>query len=167
MSPTLAHRRPTMDWTGTRVLDAKAGDPAGWAECGVCGRKIRWVHMLEHCDYHRPIAVGCCCARRLCNGYDAAGAEREFRSRVSRREKFLDRAKWKTSKRNPNNLWRCVRTPGGNNATVTAFLNEAGEYMVFLAASETDKWCDSIGYETQAEAMARAFWLIEKLSAGE
>lgn len=164
--PIPVRRRPTMDWACEHVLDAMVGDSDAMAACEVCGTRIRWVHVLSHVDYHRPIEVGGCCAERLCCDYDAAGAERKMKSRVGRRERFLDRGKWKRSRRNPDNLWRLARTPQNGTVTVTVFVRD-DRFCVYLAAGKDDRWCDGENFETQRGAMQYAFDLIEKLRCGE
>jgi hypothetical protein len=162
MPPLPVQRRPGMNWNCVEVLDAQAGDPQGTANCEFCGTLIRWIHVLKHDDYHRAVEAGCCCAARLCNEYDAAAAERELKNRMDRRLRFVNSAKWKRSKRNPENIWRKVRTPEDGVLLVTVFLQE-GRYLIYVAAKDSDRYCHWQKYESQSQAMAGAFELVERL----
>jgi hypothetical protein len=148
-----------MDWTCREVLDAKAVAPDGVAKCEFCGTKIRWIHVLEHDDYHRSVETGCCCASRLCFDYDAEAAEREIKNRVSRLMRFVDPRRWTRSRANPENIWRWVRLSKRRKERVTVYLKN-GEYGIYLSgASHFDR------YGSQAEAKNMAFELVEQLKS--
>lgn len=153
-------RRPTSDWTCREVLDAKAIDPPEKSACEFCGTSIRWIHVLEHDDYHRSVEAGCCCAAKLCFDYDAVGAERELKNRTGRLMRFVDLRKWKRSRRNPENIWRRVRVPDGE-LTVTVFLKE-GSYMIYVAGPSSYRYCHWEAYTSQSEALTVAFELVEQ-----
>ena len=155
--------RPKTEWTCSKVLDAKAGDPDGSAACEFCNTKIRWVHLLEHNDYHRPVEAGVCCAARLCWDYDADAAEREVKNRAARQQTFLDRRKWKPSKRKPGNIWRKVNTERFGKVTVTVFRRADGKHSVYIAGGGDEKHCDAMRFSDQDAALKRAFFLVEKL----
>ena len=67
----------------------------------MCGRQIiRYVHRMLHPAY-RSLGVGCVCAGKMEGDPDGARRrEREFKSKMQRRENFSKRI-WKTS-RNSN-----------------------------------------------------------------
>src|SRR5262245_48839677 len=110
------------DWTFREIVDAKADSPTGVSNCERCGRSIRWVHVLARSQDGSHLYVGCCCAVRLCDDYDAKAAERKAKNRAQRKHRFLDLAHWKISRNNPANFWRTVRAPDLGKINVTVFL---------------------------------------------
>ncbi|HKB36120.1 MAG TPA: hypothetical protein VKD72_06680, partial [Gemmataceae bacterium] len=114
---------------------------------------------MEGLDWHRTIEAGCCCALRLCYGYDAEEAERKFKNRMDRLERFMNARKWKQSRNNPDNIWRDIRLPSGAKLKVTIF-KKAGRFGVYFEPPHWDK------YDTQVEAMRAAFELVESLRPG-
>ena len=163
MPPIPIRCRPGTDWTCREVLDANAIDPTGRSSCEFCGTRIRWIHVLEHDNYHRTVEAGCCCAARLCFEYNAEGAEREAKNRAGRTMRFVDPRRWARSKSNPENIWRFARLPDGRKVRVTVFLKD-GRYSIYLAGREvSDRFCHWEKYASQAEAVSVAFELIEKL----
>lgn len=160
--PRAGSALPDSDWTCRAVRDAKEGDASGAARCEFCGTKIRWVHVLEHDEHHGAVDAGCCCAERLCFDYDATGAERGARNAAAQRVRFLDRARWKNSRRNPDNIWRDVNVPGIGRVKVTVFQNERG-YCVFVAGKGEDRYCDPARFRTQSAALERAWELVLQL----
>lgn len=156
-------RRPKSDWTCREVLDATVVEPRGHSECEFCGHRLRWIHVLEHDEYHRSVHAGCCCAMRLCFEYDAEGAEQEAKNRAGRLMRFVDRRRWRTSRRNPENIVRSVKLPDKRQVNITVFLKE-GRYMIFLDFPKSgEKECHWAHCATQEEAMALAFERVEKL----
>lgn len=155
--------RPESDWTCREVLDAKAVDPAGQSQCEFCGTAIRWIHVLEHDDYHRAVETGCCCAIRLCFDYDAETAERELKNRTARLTRFVDPRRWKRSINNPENIWRFVRCANGSKIRVTVFMRD-GSYGICIAAMKGDgRRFHPERYGSQAEAKSIAFELVDGL----
>ena len=138
--------------------DTEENTPLGYARCELCNTKIRWVHILEHDDYFRPIQTGCCCALRLCNDYDAEAAEKELKSQLARRQRFLDPRKWEPSRKTPDNFVRRLRVPAKGIATV--FIKYE-KYQVFVAIGG-DKECRWTNCSTPQEAMTIAFDLVEE-----
>lgn len=129
--------------------------------CEFCGTRIRWIHVLAHDDYHRTVEAGRCCAAKFCFDYDAEATERELKNRTSRLMRFVDPSKWKRSMRNPENIWRRIRTSEGL-VTVTVFLKEA-RYMIYFVGKGDDRHCHSEKFGCQSEAKHVAFELIEQL----
>ncbi len=155
--------RPETDWTCRELLDAQAIDPLGKCACEFCGTSIRWIHVLEHDDYHRSMRAGCCCAVRLCFDYDAEAAERELKNRMGRLMRFVDLRRWNRSRSNPENIWRWVRLSDRNKVRVTVFLKD-GRYAICLAGRKDDDCYFHWGrYATQSEATSVAFELVERL----
>ena len=140
------------DWTCDKVIDGKTLSAA----CDFCGTAIRFIHILEHHEYDHTLEAGCCCAARLCSGYDASDAEREMKNRVNRLMSFTDLSKWHRSQSNPANVWRWVKITGRKKFRVTVFLKD-GWYMTFV-----DSECDWEKFKTQGEAMDSAFELVEE-----
>lgn len=167
MPPVPKRRRPTANWTCREVLDANVIEPDDIAKCDFCDRRIRWIHVLEHDDWHRSMQAGCCCAMRLCHGYDAEGAERELKNRAGRLMRFVDLRRWRPSRTNPENIVRTVKMPDGRNVKVTVFLKD-GRYMVYLGyRKSSDNYCHWGKYASQSEALAVAFQLIEEKKSAE
>lgn len=153
--------RPRMNWTCREVLDARM-DGAGVQACEVCGTRIRWVHVIEHEGWPVPLDVGRCCAARLCNGYDVEAAEREFRNRQARKQRFLTKG-WRQSRRNPENLWRLVNSATSGKVTVTVYCGHDGFYGVCVARPRGEVQFDGSRFEQRTAALNRAFDLIEQL----
>ncbi len=61
-------RRPATGWKLTAVFDLNKEDPLGldWVTCWICSQPLRYVHVVEHADWPRPLTVGRTCAERLC-----------------------------------------------------------------------------------------------------
>ncbi len=118
---------PHKDWSCIDVIDLRAnGEPASetdYANCQMCGQeKLRYVHIMEHSDYHRTLEVGCVCAEKMTEDYlTPKKRESHLRNRASRRSRWLKLRGWKISKKgNPyinigdfnlviyssGNLWR-------------------------------------------------------------
>ena len=61
---------PHKGWSCIDVIDLR-GDGAGSDEtsyetCQMCGHeKIRYVHVMEHCDLEDSLRVGCVCAEKM------------------------------------------------------------------------------------------------------
>src|SRR5262249_50716709 len=91
---------PHKGWEVVNVIDLE-GD---YQTCEKCGHeRIRYVHIMEHPEFPRPLRVGCVCAEKMCEGYNAKGRERDLKNRADRRRRWLNR-KWKWSAK--GNPWR-------------------------------------------------------------
>lgn len=154
--------RPNSDWNCRELLDAKAVNTDGESRCEFCGTRIRWIHILEHDDWHRPIETGCCCAARLCFEYDAKSAERNAKNRLGRYSRFIESRRWNRSNTNPANVWRWVKLPDGRRVRVTIFF-KSGKYGIYIVNKENDddKFCPWDRYSSKDDAMAVAFEVIE------
>lgn len=60
-------------------------------QCEMCGKeKIRYVHLLEHPDYHGEIRVGCVCASKMIDDYvNPQEREKDLKNRINRKKNFL------------------------------------------------------------------------------
>ncbi len=152
---------PKMGWSCREVIDAKL-DEASKKACDVCGTRIRWVHVVEHGDYHGSLEVGRCCVQRMCEGYDAEAAEREIRNRSSRRQRFLEQSAWKRSRQNEENIWRRVQIPDEGTVTITVYQTK-GRFAVCFAGKGDDRFFDRVRSATRESAMNRAFHMVECL----
>ena len=155
--------RPENDWTCREVLDAKVIDPLGKFACEFCGTSIRWIHVLEHDDYHCSMRAGCCCAVRLCFDYDAEAAEQELKNHTVRLMRFVDLRRWNRSRPNPENIWRWVRLPDRKNVRVTVFLKDGRYGVCHAGRKDGDCYFHWEKYATQSEALSVAFELVERL----
>lgn len=151
---------PETDWTPKKILDAKVKDAQKKFACEFCGRRLRWLHIIEHVDYHRPATAGCCCAAHRCYDYDAAEAERECKNRAGRLMRFVDLRRWKPSRSNPDNVWRWVKLSGKKKLRVTVF-PKWGRYSVSVADPNQKPYFHPEKYASQIEAMKSAFDQIE------
>jgi hypothetical protein len=142
------------------VVDSRAVYPGRTVRCEFCRTRIRWIHVLEHDDYPRTLAAGCCCAARLCYGYDAGDAEREAINRACRLLRFTNLSRWTQSRNNSGNIWRMVRTPDGRDVRVTVFVKWPRSGVSLARGGDR---CDyhSETFASQSEAMRGAFDWIE------
>lgn len=87
---------PHKGWTCISVEDLEAPD----AVCEMCEvQEIRYVHHMEHPGYTGTLAVGCVCAEKMEDDYEAPRRrERHMRNAAQRRGRWLDR-KWKISQK--------------------------------------------------------------------
>ena len=87
---------PHKGWRCVSVDDLGAPD----AICAMCEmQEIRYVHYMQHSSFHEILGVGCVCAARLEDDYDAPDQrERALRNAAQRRSRWLDR-NWQTSAR--------------------------------------------------------------------
>jgi hypothetical protein len=89
---------PHKGWVCVGVADLGSdGEDYAPATCEACGKEsIRYVHTMRHNDWDEEIEVGCVCAGKLEEDYEAA-RERETRvkNRTKRRQRWLTR-KWRT-----------------------------------------------------------------------
>lgn len=83
---------PLCDWEYRIVRDVREYDfDADLMTCELCGcPRVRYVHVMSHPDFYRPINVGCICAGVI-EGDVLAAAEREnlLRKRAERKKYFL------------------------------------------------------------------------------
>ena len=70
--PIRKRQRPMDGWEMIGVTDMEDVDPLGieQAHCEVCGRELRFVHVLEHPAWDEPMIAGAGCADRLCGNDD-------------------------------------------------------------------------------------------------
>lgn len=144
---------PRSGWQPDRLIDAASfGAQTSRRTCDRCNHALRWIHVLVHRDWPHEMRVGCCCAVRLCDDYDAEAAERHELNRVLRRQRFLGSEKWKRSRK--GNLWRryCSKT-------VTIFSRPLGGYGFSISfGKHTEKpEYSNLPYMNASEAMAGAF----------
>ncbi len=154
--------RTDKDWHAVRVTDALASGGTR-IRCDRCNAQLRWVHVLTN-DEHAVIRVGCCCAVRLCRGYDAVSAEREAINRGVRLLRFLDSRQWRTSKASPANVWRDVPIPDGSTRRVTVF-EKRGRFGVFVAGPRGANVTPFDRFDTPDAAKAFAFEVVDAIKS--
>ena len=98
---------PRKGWTCTGIEDLGELD----AVCEMCeSQEIRYAHYMEHPNYSDELRVGCVCARRMEQDYEAPQRrERTIKNASKRRRNWLKR-NWRTSKK--GNLY--LNTDGFN-----------------------------------------------------
>ena len=148
---------PTTDWTFIAIEDAMDNNANAYSTCDFCGTEIRWVHVLEHDDYPRPVNAGCCCAQKYCYDYDAEAAEREHKNKIGRLGRFVARDKWRASKNNRENICRFVRLPNGRRIHVTVWKKQDLYGVCITGLEHWDR------YRSQLDAMNAAFDLVDDL----
>lgn len=155
---------PLSGWGHREILDAEDLDLDGESNCDLCGTHIRWIHIIDHENFSGPLAVGVCCAERCCTGFDVAGAERAFKTRIARRKNFMNPSIWRPTKKNPENISRKVNVPGAV-IRVVIVMNERG-YGIGLFTTKKNRTVAKeypLGqFTSRAEAQRVAFELIEK-----
>lgn len=92
---------PQKGWVCIDVIDVGADGPiedTDYESCEMCSNeKIRYVHIMEHPNYPRPLRVGCVCSGKMSGDYQGA-RQREVKlsNRAKRRVKWLQRT-WRLS----------------------------------------------------------------------
>lgn len=83
-------------WYHVRTIDLKKLGRE-YVRCGreSCNRLLRFVHFIKHPD-KGTLAVGRCCASRICYGYDPEREERKLKNLYYRRSRWLLR-NWGTT----------------------------------------------------------------------
>jgi hypothetical protein len=139
---------PHKGWSRVSVEDREAPD----AICEMCEvQEIRYVHHMEHPDYSETLAVGCVCAEKLEDDYEAPRRrERNLRNAAQRRTRWLDR-KWLTSRKgNPY-----INVSGMN---ITVFCRADGSWGGKIENRQTSASVTSRRrYETEDQAKLAAF----------
>ncbi len=150
------------EWNCVERLDAHDIEVDGRVQCEFCRTAIRWIHVLVHDEVAERRFAGCCCAARLCEGYNAEESERAFKNKCDRRVRFVDLSRWTVSRTNPTNIFREMRLPSGR-VRVVIFLKD-GRYGVVISDLKKGSPTFSPGrYSTRAEALVMAFELFESM----
>jgi hypothetical protein len=86
---------PRKGWKNVDVIDLERD----YDTCEMCGHDpIRYVHIMEHPEFPRRLRVGCVCAEKMCEGYNAKGRERDLKSRAARRWRWVTHG-WRWTKK--------------------------------------------------------------------
>lgn len=110
---------PHKGWRYIGVEDlgeyVEPGEQINYEVCEMCGNeRIRYVHLLEHPDYHGEIRVGCVCASKMIDDYvDPKESERKLKNRVNRKLNFM-KQEWRFKSSTGNYTLRYK----GNNITI-------------------------------------------------
>lgn len=144
---------PHKGWTCVDIEDL--GSPS--AECEMCeSQTIRYVHRMEHPDYHEVLQVGCVCAGHM-EGDLAASRAREasMKTRAAKRKRWTTTA-WKVSaKGNPN-----IKADGYR---VTVYQRGGGWACTVAAVDNSNVQHSRRNLKTINEAKLAAFDHITKL----
>jgi|SRR5271165_1274721 len=119
--------------------------------CEMCeSQTIRYVHVMKHVDYPRPLRCGCDCAGRLSGDYEGAERrERLAKNVAARRVKWLTR-NWRSS----NKGYPFLRTDG----FVITIFPEGSRWKACVADSISDnKRFSYRTFETEDKAKLAAF----------
>lgn len=90
---------PHKGWIEVGCIDIREDEyddsDVKYETCEMChNERIRYVHILKHPEYDGVIRVGCVCACKMTEDYDAAPEEeRRMRNRATRKRNFL-KQKW-------------------------------------------------------------------------
>jgi hypothetical protein len=119
--------------------------------CQMCeAKEVRYVHSMQHDDYHEILDVGCECAARMEPSLRNAHARvREMKNRTKRRANWLTR-KWRVSAK--GNPW--LKTHGHH---ITIF--RKGSHWTFRVGREDDNFehFANTTFRTPDEAKLAAF----------
>jgi hypothetical protein len=85
---------PHKGWSCVSVEDLGAPDGV----CEMCEtRGVRYIHHMQHPDYPHVVAVGCICAEKMEENYEAPRRrERDLINAAEKRKRWLSR-KWRRS----------------------------------------------------------------------
>lgn len=137
---------PHKNWVCVDVEDLNSAT----GTCEMCGREeIRFVHYMEHPEYHQHLCVGCVCAEKMSDDYvNPRLREQKLKNKISRRSRWLTR-KWRISRQgNP------FLNIDGKNITVFQYNNgyKKGKWGYKIDYSFVPK-----AYNTESEAKIAAF----------
>ncbi len=127
---TVAPSPPKSGWTCVEVIDVlTVVDPLNpeTIACEICSRSLRWSHIIEHPAWPERLITGCCCAARLCSGYDARAAEQRAMNQAASRERFIAPKQWKRSAK--GNWWRRSR------GRVVTIFSQGNEFVACIAVN--------------------------------
>lgn len=86
---------PQKGWSNVGIDD----EGFALAKCEMCGfEEVRYVHVMQHDGYPNRLRVGCVCAERMSEGYNARERQAEMVNRAARRERWLSRG-WRLSQK--------------------------------------------------------------------
>lgn len=147
---------PHKGWVCIDIEDL--GEPS--SICEMCESKsIRYVHYLKHPEYKDVLGVGCNCAENMEGNYTGAKLRDDFmRKRASKRLRWLNNSRWKTSQK--GNDW--IKTDG-----YIIIMKEQDGYWSALIKRESEtlgKWSQH-KYESIDEAKLAAFDYLTKILA--
>lgn len=143
---------PKRGWKCCRVVDLQARQGIFYepGSCDLCGRQLRFVHVMENPKYADCLRVGVDCAANL-EGDPQAPLEREKRlkSLARRRTGFVSRAWKKSGNGNP-----CLKIGG---YIVTIFKNTRGPGSCYSIARKGEAPEYGNRYATVEDAQLGAF----------
>lgn len=139
------------EWLGCTDLKEDEGlDFDDYESCEFCGQEnIRFVHSLQHEDWHQIIRVGRICAARYTrvSPSDLAAAEAILRNRSQRRQRFPRHNGWKTSVKGNRHIDYCD--------THILVIRRSNGYGLKIG----NKW-GKMTFPTEKDAMLKAFDVI-------
>ena len=128
-------------------------------ECAVCGRNLRYVHILEHPDLNDVIGVGCVCASRLCHGYDANDAEAKYKNFLGRLQTYLRDEAWSISAKGNS-----TRKYKGFRVVICKAKSGSFYFGAYRGSRRYFSTEDRLYYDTEYEATEASFrWLDETI----
>lgn len=141
---------PHRGWRCTGIDDL--GEPS--QVCAMCECvEIRYVHFMEHPDYHEPLGVGCVCAEHMENDYVGPRArETRLRNETRRRSKWISR-KWRTSREGISYL----NVDGFNIQVFLADVSKPGWMITIMRRDTLDRMCGRKRFPTSEKAKLAAF----------
>ena len=97
-TPGVPHKGWECDTVYDIREDGSSPDETDYEICQMCGNeRIRYVHVMSHPEYPKPLNVGCVCAEKMSNDYlGPKKKEKVLRNKASRRSRWLTR-KWRLS----------------------------------------------------------------------
>jgi hypothetical protein len=146
---------PHKGWHLDDVIDLHLDEDLVFGEyedCEFCDHEqIRYVHILSHKTFDRPMRVGCICSCKLTEDYvTPKERERKLRNAASRRVRF------------PNRKWRITKKGGEtiliDGYRVTVGLIQSGKYRLWINSKEGSR-----SYDELRMAKIRAFDAVQEM----
>lgn len=138
---------PHKGWRCIDIEDLGAPD----AVCEMCERrKIRFIHYMQHPGFEPSLGVGCVCAEKMEDDYDAPKRrESNLKNVAQRRKRWLSR-KWNVSHKGNSYL----NTDGFN---IAIFPKDDGSWAGRIEERSTGRWVPSRReYKTEDQAKLAA-----------
>lgn len=73
------------------IIDVAGEDPGNYQTCEMCGNeRVRYIHVMTHPDFSRPLHVGCICAEKMTQDYtNPRRYEANFKNKQKRKITFM------------------------------------------------------------------------------
>jgi len=153
---------PHAGWTCCGIEDIQEEGGSDLETCQMCQiQLIRFVHIMSHQNYPELLRVGCVCAEHMAEDYDGRAAEKKTRDRSRRRHTYLQERRW-----HPSKAGNSIYYKSNDKFVVIVWERDAESepygFVVLDKVLDDETVCDE-SYETEAEAKAAAFQVLEEM----